>query len=79
MSESGKEPARLKERVEALCANMIDRGILFSEAIGQFERSFICEVLTRCDGSLLRASEKLGIHRNTLSKKVGHRRKNSKR
>ncbi len=79
MSESGKDPARLKERVEALCADMIDRGILFSEAIGQFERSFICEVLTRCDGSLLRASEKLGIHRNTLSKRLSQYRKSARK
>jgi len=71
MSESGKEQVRLKERLENLCVEMIERGIKFSEAMGQFERSFISEVLRRCDGNLQRASEKLEIHRNTLAKRVG--------
>jgi DNA-binding NtrC family response regulator len=71
MSDSGKEQPRLKERVETLCIEMIDRGILFSEAMEQFEKSFISEVLRRCGGNLQRASEKLGIHRNTLAKRVG--------
>ncbi len=78
MSETGKEPVRLKERVEALCVEMIDRGILFSEAMGQFEKSFINEVLRRCNGNLLRASEKLQIHRNTLSKRVASYRKSAR-
>jgi DNA-binding NtrC family response regulator len=70
MSDSGKEQVRLKERLEALCVEMIERGILFSEAMGQFERSFISEVLRRCDGNLQRASKKLEIHRNTLAKRI---------
>jgi len=70
MSDSGKEQVRLKDRLDALCVEMIDRGILFSEALGQFEKSFISEVLRRCGGNLLRASEKLDLHRNTLAKRV---------
>ena len=38
---------------------MIDRGILFTEAMTQFEKSFIFEVLRRCDGNQLRAAETL--------------------
>jgi DNA-binding NtrC family response regulator len=49
---------------------MIDRGILFSEAVNQFEKSFITEVISRNGGNLMRSAEKLGIHRNTLSKKL---------
>ncbi len=79
MSETGKEPIRLKERVDALCAEMIDRGLLFSEALGQFEKSFITEVLRRCDGNILRASEKLEIHRNTLSKRLAQYRKSARK
>jgi len=71
MSDTGKEQLRLKERLENLAVEMIERGIKFSEAMGQFERSFIAEVLRRCDGNLQRASEKLEIHRNTLAKRVG--------
>jgi transcriptional regulator with PAS, ATPase and Fis domain len=70
MSDSGREQVRLKERLEVLCVEMIERGILFSEAMGQFERFFISEVLRRSDGNLQRASAKLEIHRNTLAKRI---------
>jgi DNA-binding protein Fis len=74
-----KRPLRLKERLENLCTDMIDKGILFSEATEHFERCFIAEVMRRNDGNLIRTAASLGIHRNTLSKKVklsgknGHR------
>jgi DNA-binding NtrC family response regulator len=65
-----REPVRLKDRVEALCHEMIDRGILFTEAVEQFEKCFITEVVARSDHSMVRAAERLGMHRNTLSKKL---------
>jgi DNA-binding NtrC family response regulator len=74
-----KPPLRLKERLEILCTEMIEKGILFSEATEQFERCFIAEVLRRNDGNLQKTAAKLGIHRNTLSKKVNHHHKASKR
>jgi transcriptional regulator with PAS, ATPase and Fis domain len=71
MSDSErKPPLRLKERLEILCTEMIEKGILFSEAMEQFERCFISEVLRRNDGNLVRSAANLGIHRNTLSKKA---------
>jgi DNA-binding NtrC family response regulator len=71
MSDSaGKPPLRLKDRLEHLCVEMIDRGILFSEAVAHFEKSFIAEYLSRKDGNLTRAAEGLGLHRNTLAKKI---------
>ena len=69
---------RLKDRLEHLCTEMIEKGILFSEAMEQFERCFIAEVMRRNNGNLLRTATRLGIHRNTLSKKVS-RRKTSER
>jgi DNA-binding protein Fis len=75
MSESEHKPQlRLKERLELLCMEMIEKGILFSEAMDQFERCFIAEVMRRNKGNLVRTATSLGIHRNTLSKKVKHRR-----
>jgi DNA-binding protein Fis len=70
-----KPPLRLKERIEALCKEMIEKGILYSEAMDQFERSFISEVMHRNKGNLIRTASILGIHRNTLSKKVKKRKK----
>ena len=71
MSENeNKPPLRLKERLEILCMEMIEKGILFSEATEQFEKCFIAEVMRRNEGNLIRTAANLGIHRNTLSKKV---------
>jgi transcriptional regulator with PAS, ATPase and Fis domain len=73
MSESSSKPlARLKDRIEAICVEMIDRGILFSEAQEQFEKCFIGEVVRRNLGNLTNASAKLGIHRNTLAKRMNN-------
>ena len=67
---SSKSQPRLKDRLEALCTEMIDKGIFFTEAMEQFEKCFILEVVSRHDGNLLRAAERLKIHRNTLSKRL---------
>jgi len=63
---------RLKERIESICRDMIEKGILFSEATEHFERCFIMEVMRRNRGNLTKAAASLGIHRNTLSKKANH-------
>ncbi len=70
-----KPQLRLKERLEILCREMVDKGILYSEAMEHFERCFIAEVLRKNDGNLIRSASRLGIHRNTLSKKVRQRMK----
>jgi DNA-binding NtrC family response regulator len=70
MSDSTKPPPRLKDRLEAICVEMIDRGILFSEAAAQFEKCFIAELVDRNDGNLVRSAKRLGMHRNTLAKKI---------
>jgi len=49
---------------------MVERGILFDEAVGEFEKRFIKGVLERVDGNQSRAAQVLGIHRNTLSRKI---------
>jgi len=39
MSENEAKPQlRLKERIEVLCKEMIEKGILYSEAMDQFEK-----------------------------------------
>lgn len=50
---------------------MVDRGILLGEAVTEFEKKFIKRVLDRANGNRSRAARVLGIHRNTLSRKVG--------
>jgi DNA-binding protein Fis len=61
----------LRDQLEALVGQMVDRGILFEEAVGEFEKKFIKRVLDRSNGNQSRAARVLGIHRNTLSRKIG--------
>jgi Fis family transcriptional regulator, factor for inversion stimulation protein len=74
------ERAKVKDQLEGLVSQMVERGILFDEAVGEFEKRFIKRVLDRVDGNQSRAADVLGIHRNTLSRKLveykldGHRR-----
>jgi DNA-binding protein Fis len=61
----------VKDQLEGLITQMIERGILFDEAVGEFEKRFIKRVLDRTNGNQSRAAEALGMHRNTLSRKIG--------
>jgi len=61
----------------------VELGILFDEAVGEFEKRFIKRVLERTNFNQSRAAEVLGIHRNTLSRKISeyrldHRRSKSR-
>jgi DNA-binding protein Fis len=60
----------VKDQLEGLVSQMVERGILFDEAVGEFEKKFIKRVLERVEGNQTRAAQLLGIHRNTLSRKI---------
>ena len=60
----------MKDQLESLIATMVERGILFDEAVGEFEKKFITRVLEEENGNQSRAARALGIHRNTLSRKI---------
>ena len=60
----------MKDQLEGLVSQMVERGILFEEAVGEFEKRFIKRVLERTSGNQSRAATVLGIHRNTLSRKI---------
>jgi len=60
----------ISERLEKLVEEMVDKGVQFNDAIHEFEKRFIARVLGNCDGSLTKTADKLGIHRNTLTRKM---------
>ena len=60
----------MKNEMEQLIDRMINGGILFEEALQEFEKQFILKILGRHNNNLSKASLALGIHRNTLSKRV---------
>ena len=61
----------ISDRLEKLVEEMVDRGVQFEDAVREFEKRFITRVLGRCDGSLTKTADALGMHRNTLTRKMG--------
>lgn len=61
----------MKEKLESLILQMIDQEIGFEDACTEFERKFIRKVLEKVNGNKSKAALTLGIHRNTLSRKIG--------
>jgi DNA-binding NtrC family response regulator len=62
--------AMLKEQLERLVDELVTKGIPYDDAQREFEKKFIAHVLAKADGNLCRAAKLLGMHRNTLSRKI---------
>ena len=69
----------MKEQLESLVTEMIERRIFLDEALNEFEKKFIQSALTKTRGNQTKAAQVLGVHRNTLNRKItlhklnGHR------
>jgi DNA-binding NtrC family response regulator len=61
----------IADRLEKLIEEMVEKGVHFEDAIREFEKRFISLVLVRHDGSLTKTADTLGMHRNTLTRKMG--------
>lgn len=61
---------QLREQLERLIEDLVARGVRYEDAQREFEKRFIAHVLTQSDGNLGKAADLLGIHRNTLSRKM---------
>jgi len=60
----------VKQQLESLVSEMVEKGILFADAKREFEKNFIARILQQHRGNLSRAAKDLRIHRNTLGKKI---------
>jgi DNA-binding NtrC family response regulator len=60
----------VRDQLEALVNQMIDKGVSYEDAVGEFQRKFIKGVLEKNNGNQSKAARVLGIHRNTLGRKV---------
>ena len=69
----------MKEQLERLVSEMIDRGLRYDEAVGEFERKFIMTALEKNKGNQTRAAKAMGIHRNTLNKRLTSYNHNSRK
>jgi len=60
----------VREILDQLVADMVDKGIRYEDAQREFEKRFISRVVQQSDGNLCRAADTLGVHRNTLTRKM---------
>jgi len=60
----------VRDQLEKLVLELLDKGILYDDARREFEKMFISRALQRTKGNLGDAAELLGVHRNTIARKV---------
>jgi DNA-binding NtrC family response regulator len=56
--------------MDKLVAEMLDKGVLYDDARREFEKMFIARALQRAKGNLGDAADLLGLHRNTIARKM---------
>jgi len=60
----------MREQLERLVDEMVAKGVRYEDAQREFEKKFIAHVLSQADGNVCKAADLLGMHRNTLSRKM---------
>jgi DNA-binding protein Fis len=60
----------VKDQLDRLIAELVERGVFFQDAVSEFEKRFIRSVLDLNSGNQSQSAKALGIHRNTLGRKM---------
>jgi len=60
----------VKRELDSLVAQMYAGGITYAEAVREFKKRFLLEVLANHRGNQCKAAKDLGVHRNTLSRMI---------
>jgi DNA-binding NtrC family response regulator len=60
----------VREQLENLVQQLLDRGVRYEDARREFEKVFITRALQRSKGNVGDAADLLGIHRNTVARKM---------
>ena len=58
----------MKREMDGLITQMRSAGITYTDAVRQFKKRYILEVLAHHKGNQCKAADELGMHRNTLSR-----------
>lgn len=58
----------MKRELESLVTQMHSSGIRYEQAVCEFKKQYLREVLVAHRGNQCKAAEELGMHRNTLSR-----------
>ena len=60
----------MRDQLDHLVQQMLDRGIRYDDARREFEKVFITRALQRSNGNVCDAADLLGVHRNTVARKM---------
>jgi len=60
----------VKRELDSLVTQMHSGGITYNEAVREFKKRFLVEVLAHHRGNQCKAAKELGMHRNTLSRTI---------
>jgi DNA-binding NtrC family response regulator len=60
----------VRDQLDRLVQEMLEKGILYDDARREFEKMFIARALQRSKGNVGDAAELLGLHRNTVARKM---------
>ena len=60
----------MRDQLERLIDEMVAKGVRYDDAQREFEKRFIAQALAKANGNMGKAAVMLGMHRNTLSRKV---------
>lgn len=60
----------MKEALEQIVLYMYRSRLPYSEAVREFQKTFLATVLRQENANQVRAAKKLGIHRNTLRRQI---------
>ncbi len=58
----------VKRELDSLVTQMHSSGIRYEDAVREFKKQYLREVLVANRGNQCKAADELGIHRNTLSR-----------
>lgn len=58
----------MRRELDNLVTQMHSSGVRYEDAVREFKRQYLREVLAANRGNQCRAAEELGMHRNTLSR-----------
>ena len=60
----------MRRELDSLVTQMHDGGITYDEAVREFKKRYLIEVLAHHRGNQCKAAKELGMHRNTLSRTI---------
>jgi DNA-binding NtrC family response regulator len=60
----------VRDQLDKLVEELLEKGVRYDEARREFEKMFISRALQRSKGNVGDAADLLGLHRNTIARKI---------